>query len=131
MKKFFPIVMAAFMTLAMVSCESDNGETGSGSKELANTQWQYDNPNDEAVYGLHVLYTLTFGATNQVTFEQNIEGSTATMAGTYEYSNGKGKCYVKHTEGDDQNEYWLTFTVSNDVLTLKVSGRDIEMNKIK
>lgn len=58
------------------------------------------------------------------------------MAGTYDYKNGSGTAYVKYVSRpdgmpEDTNEYRFTFTVSGTTLTLRVSGRDIVLSKVR
>lgn len=139
MKKIFSLLMVAFMATAIVSCDKEESSSstgsgsssGSGSAELANTTWSLDEPYDET-YGTDVLYWITFGPTNQLTFSRNVNGSTVVMGGTYDYANGSGTAYLKYVLGGpqgDNNEYRHTFTVSGNTLNFNLSGRTIALQK--
>lgn len=132
MKKILSILMVAFFATSMISCseESDSSSSHSGSPELANTVWRYDNPSDSYYYGAHVTLTVSFGATNQITFRQQVNDATNTMTGTYDFSSGSGTAYVKKTEGEDQNEYRISFTVSSNTMVWKLN-QDYTLTKIQ
>lgn len=132
MKKILSLLMVAFFATSMISCseESDSSSSHSGSPELANTVWRYDNPSDDTYYGQHVIFTVSFGATNQITFRQQVNDATNTMTGTYDFSSGSGTAYVKKTEGEDQNEYRISFTVSGNTMVWTV-GHDYTLTKVQ
>ena len=132
MKKIFSLLMVAFFATSMVSCsdDSDSSSSHSGSRELANTVWSYDNPSDDTYYGQHVIFTVSFGATNQVTFHQQVNDAGNTMTGTYDFANGRGTAYVKHTQGTDQNEYHILFAVNGNTMVWTV-GHDYTLTKVQ
>ena len=132
MKKILSLLMVAFFATSMISCseDSDSSSSHSGSRELANTVWRYDNPSDDNYYGAHVIFTVSFGATNQITFLQQVNDVTNTMTGTYDFANGRGTAYVKKTQGEDQNEYHISFTVSGNTMVWTV-GHDYTLTKVQ
>ena len=105
MKKILSLLMVAFFATSMISCseESDSSSSHSGSPELA---------------------------TNQITFLQQVNDATNTMTGTYDFSSGSGTAYVKKTEGEDQNEYRISFTVSGNTMVWTV-GHDYTLSKVQ
>ena len=137
------LCFVAMATMLLAGCTKDdnggnnNGNSGSGSKALANTTWQLDNPHDEAFanYGdYHVIYTVAFGQNNEVTFTREITCEEfnyyqkPVMTGTYTYGNdGKGVALVCN-EGET-TEYRMTFSVSGNTMIWNFNLRDLTLHK--
>lgn len=125
---FAVAVAALFLSVSCGKSSPDGG--GSGSSELKNTVWILDNPKDDVYYGAHVIYTVTFGKTNEFSFNRNVDGTDYLMSGTYDYKAGKGTAYLYNKYGDDQTtEYRLTFSVSGNTMDLKYSLRTVVLTK--
>ena len=139
------LCFVAIATMFLVGCSKDdnsgnnNGNgTSSANPALAGTTWQLDNPHDEgyANYGdYRVIYTVTFGQNNEVTFTREISCAELdyylkpVMTGTYTYGNdGKGVAMLCN-EGET-TEYRMTFTVSGNTMVWKFNLRDITLTKI-
>lgn len=111
---------------------NNNGgnSVGSGGNGLAGTTWTLNSPNDETYHG-DVIYTLTFGQSNNVTFTRDMDfgssTSTAVMTGTYTYTNGSGVAMI-HNEGET-TDFRITFTVSGNTLIWHFNLRDITLTK--
>lgn len=127
--------IVAIAAMLLTACgKDDNGGNGGGSvsKPLANTTWQLNSPNDEAYYGADVVYTVSFGSKDEITFTRKITTgeivTNAVMVGTYTYSNGSGEAMI-HNEGED-TDFRATFTVSDKTLVWKFNLREITLTKI-
>ena len=128
-------VAAAAMMFASCDKDDDNGSgsgSGSGSRELANTVWQGDQVGNYYT----INHTVTFGATNQVTYEIIADGADqgTVMAGTYDYSGGNGTMYVKYVSrpdgmSEDNSEFYIRFAVSGNTMTLHQTSNDITLTK--
>ena len=106
-------------------------EAGTGSSELAGTQWKLDQQSDEVYYGAHVVYLVKIGKTNEFTFTRTVDGIEYTMTGTYSYADGSGTAYVHNTFGDDQTtDFRFTFTVSGKTMNLNYSLRTVVLTKV-
>ena len=121
--KLLMCFVAAATMMTMSSCTKEKEDNS-----LAGTKWQLVNEQDEAFYGAKVIYTVTFGQKDEMTFTRNVDGTDFVMKGTYTYKDGSGVGLL-YQEGDS-NEYRLTFKVSGNTLTLNFSLRDIVMTKI-
>lgn len=118
----FFVATATMMTMS--SCSKDKEDNS-----LAGTKWQLVNEQDATYYGVKVIYTVTFGQNNEMTFTRNVDGTDFVMKGTYTYKDGEGVGLLCN-EGDT-TEYRLTFKVNGNTLTLNFSLRDIVMTKVQ
>lgn len=133
------LCFVAMATMLFAGCSKDNngGNNNGNSSALVGTTWQLDNPHDEA-YAIsgdyHVIYTVTCGQKNEISFTRDISctdlnySATYIMTGTYTYSNGKGVAMI-HTE-DDPTDYRITFTVSGNTMIWNFNLRDLTLTKI-
>ena len=133
MKKFFTILALSVMALVSTSCLTGTGSgldgDGSGSSELAGTTWRLNSPGD-SVYHQDVVYTVSFGTGNEISFNRDIAGANTLMVGTYTYSKGSGNCSVHYSTGDDQSGYRFKFTVSGDKMDFTFNLRTITLTKV-
>jgi hypothetical protein len=118
----FFVATATMMTMS--SCSKDKEDNS-----LAGTKWQLVNEQDATYYGVKVIYTVTFGQNNEMTFTRNVDGTDFVMKGTYTYKDGEGVGLLCN-EGDT-TEYRLTFKVNGNTLSLNFSLRDIVMTKVQ
>lgn len=118
----FFVATATMMTMS--SCSKDKE-----GNSLAGTKWQLVNEQDATYYGVKVIYTVTFGQNNEMTFTRNVDGTDFVMKGTYTYKDGEGVGLLCN-EGDT-TEYRLTFKVNGNTLTLNFSLRNIVMTKVQ
>ncbi len=130
MKKIIAILALSVMALASTSCLSflfDND--GSGSSELEGTTWRLNSPGD-SVYHQDVVYTVSFGSGNEISFNRNIGGANTLMVGTYTYSKGSGKCSVHYSTGEDQADYRFKFSISGEKMDFTFNLRTITLTKV-
>ena len=109
-----------------------SGNNGSGTNNttgaFANTSWQLSVEDDE-VYHTSVIYSIVFGANDEIVFTRIIGGGqTAQMNGSYTYTNGQGKA-VMHNVGESV-DYNFTFTVNGNTMVFHYNLRDITLTKI-
>lgn len=117
----FFVATATMMTMSSCSKEKEDNS-------LAGTKWQLVNEQDEAFYGAKVIYTVTFGQKDEMTFTRNVSGTDYVMKGSYTYKDGEGVGLLCN-EGET-TEYRMTFKVKGNTLTLHYHLRDVTMNKI-
>lgn len=110
---------------------NNNGNGGSNTSALVGTTWQLNSPNDQTYHG-DVIYTVSFGQGNEVTFTRDMDFGTSTssavMEGTYTYNEGNGVAMI-HNVGET-TDYRITFTVSGNTLTWNFSLREIVLQKV-
>lgn len=129
-------VAAVAMMFAACDKDDDNGSgSHSGSAELANTVWTGSAVNTVSGYEFTTNYTFTFGSTNQVSIEMETSGARTVMAGTYDYSGGKGTAYVKYTyrpdDVVDENEYRIKFNINGNTMVAHISTKDVTLTKVQ
>ena len=137
MKKIIAILALTAMALASTSCISfisyllSDDESGSSSakSELASTTWRLNSPGD-SVYHQDVVYTVSFGKGNDITFNRNIAGKDTKMVGTYTYSSGSGKCSMHYATGSDTSDYNFKFKVSGSKMDFTFNLRTITLTKV-
>lgn len=122
--KLLMFFVAAATMMTMSSCSKEKEDNS-----LAGTKWQLVNEQDEAFYGAKVIYTVTFGQKDEMTFTRNVDGTDFVMKGTYTYKNGEGVGLLCN-EGDT-TEFRMTFKVNGNTLTLHYHLRDVTMTKIQ
>ena len=130
------LCFVALATMLFVGCTKDdnggsnNGNGGSTSGALAGTTWQLNSPNDDT-YHCDVIYTVTFGQGNEVTFTRDMDFGTSTsqivMVGTYTYNSGSGVATI-HNVGET-TDFRITFTVSGNTMQWHFNLRDIPLQK--
>jgi len=139
--KKFILCFVAMATLFLFGCQKEDiggnggnsgngGNGGSTDNSLANTTWVLNSPDDETYHG-DVIYTVSFGASDDVKFTRNIDYGTSqtdiVMLGTYTYSDGSGVAEI-HNEGET-TDYRITFSVEGNTLIWNFSLREIRLQK--
>lgn len=130
--------MVAMFATSMVACSDDDDSTttggGSGSDVLAGTVWQLHNEEDPT-YHMEIYYTVTFSSPTGCSYivASGDAHRLTNMAGTYDFSNGRGTAYLKYQDRpEDQNEYRMTFMYDGgQTLTWHVNSRDIVLSKLE